>query len=542
MLTSVLYVTPDASKYVSFQIPKKSGGMRHISAPIPKLKHLQQRLSALLYECFALRMVQHPHRALSQFGYLKNRSVADNANRHRSKRFVLNVDLLDFFPSINFGRVRGFFIADNAFKLHPEVATTIAQIACWNNSLPQGSPCSPVISALIGEIIDRRLAAFAGRYGCTYTRYVDDLTFSTNELTFPPELAVQDSATERWQAADELVHVIQKAGFFINADKTRLFSCDGRQTVTGLVVNRKVNVNRNYEMRARAAFHRWCRQGSYSLPGSLENVAAGKPAEKHSAVDQLEGILQWIFQVRDFADLREDIKKRRNPTSFRRIYREFLFAKHFLFTDKPIVLCEGKTDNTYIDSALRKRAAGFPSLAVWQNGKFERLFRMFNYTEKTQWVMHLGGGFGDLSLLIRDYRHSWARLAKRAVNHPVIMVVDNDQGGKEVFKAVKDVGGPEIALNDPNILFHAFHNLYIIKTPHVGTKIVTCSEDLFDDVTLSKKLGGKTFNPLVEDETDKFFGKKIFAEGVVRPNWSNISFDGFDPVLKAIEEAIILHG
>ena len=58
MLTSVLYVTPDASKYVSFQIPKKSGGMRQISAPIPKLKHLQQRLSALLYECFALRMVQ----------------------------------------------------------------------------------------------------------------------------------------------------------------------------------------------------------------------------------------------------------------------------------------------------------------------------------------------------------------------------------------------------------------------------------------------------------------------------------------------------
>jgi RNA-directed DNA polymerase len=477
MLTSILYLTPDASKYTVFEIPKKSGGMRKIAAPIPKLKNLQRCLSDLLYRCLSERMTESPHRFTSQYGYFMERSVEDNAECHRSQRFVLNVDIADFFPSINFGRVRGFFVADKGFELNPQVATTIAQIACWNNELPQGSPCSPIISSLIGGILDRRMAVLARENGCSYTRYVDDLTFSTSAITFPAALATRDASTENWVAGATLLHAVEKAGFTLNPAKTRLFSRRGRQTVTGLTVNRKVNVNRDYEMRVRAAFHRWCRQGSYTVPGSLEKVAAGEESELETEINRLEGMLQWIFRVRDFADLRPHAKKRSNPSSFRKVYRDFLFAKNFLFTDRPVIICEGKTDNIY-----------------------------------------LGGGFGDLVQIVREYRRYWAKLAKRAVPYPVILIVDNDDGGREVFKAVRDVGGPEIAVADPTILFHAFHNLYVIKTPHIGAKDKTCVEDLFDAGTLALPLGQKTFDPKVEDETDKFFGKKIFAEALFVPS------------------------
>ncbi|MGI4876771.1 MAG: hypothetical protein ACRYG4_04735 [Janthinobacterium lividum] len=299
-----------------------------------------------------------------------------------------------------------------------------------------------------------------------------------------------------------------------------------------------MNVNRDYEVRVRAAFHRWCRQGSYTVPGSLEKVAAEEEPELETGIDRLEGMLQWIFRVRDFADLRQHAKKRHNPSSFRKVYRDFLFAKNFLFMDRPLIICEGKTDNIYLDAAMKRLAAEFPKLAQWEGEEFKRLVRLFTYTHKTQEVMHLGGGFGDLVQVVRDYRRLWARLAKRAVSHPVIMMVDNDDGGKEVFKAVRDMGGPEIALADPTLLFYAFHNLYVIKTPHIVARAKTCIEDFFDAETLASPLGQKTFSPKLEDETDRFFGKRIFAEVLVRSRWKDISFDGFRPMLAAIEQAI----
>ena len=96
----------------------------------------------------------------------------------------------NFFPSINFGRVRGFFLKDKHFSLQPPVATVLAQIACFENELPQGSPCSPVISNLIGHVLDGRLARFAKTHKCTYSRYADDITFSTSRKDFPPEIGV----------------------------------------------------------------------------------------------------------------------------------------------------------------------------------------------------------------------------------------------------------------------------------------------------------------------------------------------------------------
>src|SRR5207253_493823 len=86
--------------------------------------------------------------------------------------------------------VRGYFIRDKNFVLNEKVATVIAQIACHENALPQGSPCSPVISNLIAHVLDTHLVRLASRVGCTYSRYADDLTFSTNKKPFPREIAI----------------------------------------------------------------------------------------------------------------------------------------------------------------------------------------------------------------------------------------------------------------------------------------------------------------------------------------------------------------
>ncbi len=179
-LAYVLYKTSEESRYRKFDIPKASGGFRTIHAPKRELKLLQSRLADLLSNCLDNIEAEKPNRRRVSHGFHRGRSIITNAKAHRKRRFVLNMDLKDFFGTINFGRVRGFFIADRNFKLDPKVSTIVAQIARYNNALPQGAPSSPVISNLIGHILDTRLIRVAREHGCTYTRYADDLTFSTN--------------------------------------------------------------------------------------------------------------------------------------------------------------------------------------------------------------------------------------------------------------------------------------------------------------------------------------------------------------------------
>ena len=225
MLSFILYKKPKVSLYSKFDIPKRHGGIREIWAPEYHLKLIQHRLAELLQDCVeeinALDGKENDSDHLGvAHGFKRKRTIMTNARAHVTRRYVFNVDIHDFFGTINFGRVRGFFLKEKHFLLNPAVATVLAQIACHENKLPQGSPCSPVISNLIGHALDMLLVRLAHSTGCTYTRYADDLTFSTNKLAFPARVAMEVAGKgDEWVTGSGLERLIAKSGFSLNEKK-----------------------------------------------------------------------------------------------------------------------------------------------------------------------------------------------------------------------------------------------------------------------------------------------------------------------------------
>ncbi len=256
-LSYILYRSDVARRYRRFQIAKRSGAPRDISAPHPALARLQRQLATLLLDTYKPKPSVH--------SYVRGRSIHSNAARHVRKSYVLSVDLSDFFPSINFGRVRGMFMAV-PYSLPPQAATWLAQIACFENQLPQGAPSSPIISNMLCGRLDSDLQTLAQSTKCDYTRYADDLTFSTSLSTFPHDLAtlVYDGLETRTVLGQRLKTAIEGNGFEINPAKVRLGRARWHQEVTGLTVNRRVNVRRRYVRQIRAMLHALRKFGAHA--------------------------------------------------------------------------------------------------------------------------------------------------------------------------------------------------------------------------------------------------------------------------------------
>jgi len=144
-LNYLIYKKETSAKYRSFYLNKKSGGHRRIDTPIGPLKIVQRKLNDILQLIYTPKPSVH--------GFIFDRNIVTNSQAHIRKPVILNLDLKDFFPSINFGRVRGMFMG-YPYKLPPKIATFIAQICCHNNQLPQGAPTSPIISNMICSKLD----------------------------------------------------------------------------------------------------------------------------------------------------------------------------------------------------------------------------------------------------------------------------------------------------------------------------------------------------------------------------------------------------
>lgn len=247
-----IHKVPDSKKYEQFKILKKSGKLRNISAPSTSLKIIQRKLSQVLYSAYKPNIAVH--------GFVPDRSIVTNARQHTHKRFVFNIDLKDFFSSIHFGRVRGIFMKP-PYALPDKAATVLAQICCFENQLPQGAPTSPVVSNMICARLDSELRKLAKNLKCTYTRYADDITFSTTLSQFPKDLAYVTTATDSSEAetklGNRLALIIQTNGFKVNYKKVRLQHKSHHQEVTGITVNQFTNVRRSFVREISSMLHVW---------------------------------------------------------------------------------------------------------------------------------------------------------------------------------------------------------------------------------------------------------------------------------------------
>jgi RNA-directed DNA polymerase len=298
-LTYWAFVASADRLYTQFEIPKRSGGVRTIKAPRPPLKEIQRRLARLLTAAHFPRRATH--------GFVRGRNVLTNATPHAARRFILNVDLANFFPSINFGRVRGALLG-KPFGLTSEIATAIARLSCHDNELPQGAPTSPVLANIVCGRLDGELSRLAKSYGVRYTRYADDLTFSTGKRSFPPQLAsaVNPPYGTEAKVGPVLLKLIESNGFTVNEKKVRLLTRQHAQRVTGLVVNSFPNVDREFVRRIRAMIHAWRKYGMDRAEQEFRQRYATRYRapfrEKPSFQRRLKGMLAYLSMVRGQAD------------------------------------------------------------------------------------------------------------------------------------------------------------------------------------------------------------------------------------------------
>lgn len=212
--------------YRTYQIPKVSQGVRTITEPLPSLKEIQRWiLDNILGE-----ILIHPFAK----GFVRRRSIRDNARFHQRQPLVLTVDIENFFGNITSAQVRKIFLKLGYTR---RVAVLLTQLCTLRGSLPQGAPTSPALSNIASAIIDKRLAGYARSLGIRYTRYADDLSFSGlfdagNLIAF-------------------VRNVVQDSGFSLNESKTRLMRRHQRQETTGVVVNNKMQVPREVRRKIR---------------------------------------------------------------------------------------------------------------------------------------------------------------------------------------------------------------------------------------------------------------------------------------------------
>ncbi|MGE6764067.1 reverse transcriptase family protein [Corallococcus interemptor] len=281
------------SNYVSWSIPKRTGGERTITSPKPELKQAQRWVLSNVVERLPVHGAAH--------GFVAGRSILTNALAHRGADVLVKVDLKDFFPSVNWRRVKGLLrkggLPENTSTLLALMSTEAPRermsfrgktlhVAKGPRALPQGAPTSPGITNALCLRLDKRLSALSRKLGFTYTRYADDLTFSWTKAKAPKARRAQGAPVAVLLA--RVKDIVEAEGFTVHPDKTRVARKGSRQRVTGLVVNEAkdgtpaARVPRDVVRRLRAAIH---------------NRLKGKPGREGESLEQLKGMAAFIHMT-----------------------------------------------------------------------------------------------------------------------------------------------------------------------------------------------------------------------------------------------------
>jgi RNA-directed DNA polymerase len=218
--------------YRSFTLTKKDGSKRNIDTPRTYLKVIQWWILD--------NILNNAHVAENVFGFVAGRSVLQNAIYHHGAKHVLNVDIRQFFPSISIDQVRDIFCT---LGYGHDVANMLSELCCLDGRVPQGAPTSPAIANQVLKGLDKELTQLADRVGHRYSRYADDLTFSS----------------KKWiskELIEEIQTAVAVAGFELKSEKTRFSGTGGRMEVTGIVINETLQPSRNWRKRTRATLHK----------------------------------------------------------------------------------------------------------------------------------------------------------------------------------------------------------------------------------------------------------------------------------------------
>jgi len=487
-LTRVMYSRPYRARYTTFSIPKKNGGSRLITAPDKKLSEIQKRLADVLYDCRTQIAKTEAGSIASSYGFEKNKAPIHNARKHIGRRYVLNFDLKDFFPSIHIGRVKGFLINDRNFSLNEDVALLISQIACHEGSLPQGSPLSPIIANMVAQILDRRLRKFANIARCSYTRYVDDITFSTNLREFPKDVA--EFTKGNWQIGTPLEKVIKRAGYQINHQKTRMQQSHQRQMVTGLTVNSKPMPNIDYRKRTRAMCDKLFNEGCYRIGVEEFNISK-KP--KH--IKPIKGRIGYISHIS-----RQSKPDGAGELSVEKLQKKFVYFESFVLREKAIIIPEGITDRLYLKMAIRHKEL-IPKSLIESDKKLK--FQIFNPTRSKRDYLKIGDGAQQIKNFMFNYLDRKQSYKFYPGNSAIIGLLDSDKEGNGVFKVLeKQFNSKRLSKSS----LYLGENLYVVSLNHNGEDKEI--ENYFPYKLLEKKIDNRTFE-LISENDDTYSKNRV---------------------------------
>lgn len=364
----------NVTRYKTFTIPKKSGGVRVIHAPVKLLKSFQTYLNRILQAFY-----DAPDCVT---GFVPSKSILNNAEHHIGQNYVFNSDLKDFFPSITQARVWGA-LKTRPFNFPESIASAIAGICCIKEAvekeedyseaeafdaparavryvLPQGSPCSPVLTNIVCHNLDWKLSGLARRFHLCYSRYADDITFSS------PHNVYQEDG----EFIKEFRRIVAGQNFTINEKKTRLQKRGERQEVTGLVVSDRINVTREYVRDLDNLLYIWEKHGHNSAFAKFLAHYTPKQNLGHTRPDMervIAGKLMYLRMVKgEDSEVWRRLQKRFNRLADR---KESAGGTDIVYKYIYTIEAFEKTAGTTIRFSLKDRANFIPDPYFLLNGK-----------------------------------------------------------------------------------------------------------------------------------------------------------------------------
>lgn len=531
-------------KYTTKNISKKNGGVRVLSIPPKFTRIIQTKFNEILQKIYI------PLKPVHGFIKMENnnpKNIISNASQHIQKSYVINVDIENFFDTINFGRVRGLFLS-KPFNTNEHIATKLAQLAVYDNKLPQGSPVSPTISNLICKKLDHELIKVAKEYSLTYTRYADDITFSTYKKKI--------NSTRIIRAISK---VIKDNGFTINTEKTRIQNFNQTQIVTGLKVNQKLNLRRKYIKQIRSMLFSWYKDGldkASNLHFDKFNKQEAKYIKdrKESYKNILIGKINFLGQVKGTDDrlfikfshtyylLRDEYCLSSKQSKFEFLDINNLSYKEIIkiFTqiyDTKLILTEGITDIIYIKHALK----------YFQNkNKFMNLKLRFCKVDSISNLIEI------YKVLFEKHKDLTAINRKKCLlpyidkKLQICFVMDSDDKQKELLKKAthfknyyllaENINGYIEKLFDKKLIIDII-NEHGYKIDTSNPKLQPSSKKGLEDYLKSEKIKDEEFHTVSSTSyiayTNKILKKTELSEFIV--NSKVVNYDNFEDLFNHLE-------